>query len=112
MKVSFFVTLCCMLCFGVGSSQGFVNSTSAARNRNGRFLFDTLFGLESVANEEEDEEEVGSNVKDCNCGEFDLGCLIWLEIKMRLLGIFTMSINVFVRILRLLIIKTKQIHKS
>lgn len=37
--------------------------------RNGKFLFDTLFGLETPSNDEDDDDETSNDVKACNCGQ-------------------------------------------
>lgn len=71
MKISHFyyilnsILLCCIF-----ESVAFYN-TSNGLNRNGKFLFDALFGLESAIEEAADEETASSNVvKACNCGTF------------------------------------------
>lgn len=50
-------------------SLGFETNVTAVRK--GRFLFDTIFGLESAAteNDEDDDDNVVNDVKNCNCGK-------------------------------------------
>lgn len=76
MKISHFycmlisILLCCIL-----DTVAFYNKSSGL-NRNGKFLFDTLFGLESAIEEAADEETSSSNVvKACNCGMYKLGLI-------------------------------------
>lgn len=56
----------------VNVSNAFNNETvnyATGLERNGKFLFDTLFGLETPANDEEDDDESSNDVKACNCGK-------------------------------------------
>jgi len=56
------ILLCCIF-----DSVAYYNKSSGL-NRNGKFLFDALFGLESALEEAADEETSSSNiVKACNC---------------------------------------------
>lgn len=69
MKIShFYNSLILLLSSCVFDTVAFYNK-STELNRNGKFLFDTLFGLESAIEEAADEETSSSNVvKACNCG--------------------------------------------
>lgn len=73
MKISHFyyilisILLCCIF-----DSVAFYNKSSGL-NRNGKFLFDALFGIESAIEEVADEETSSSNVvKACNCGKYQV----------------------------------------
>lgn len=54
----------------VNASNAFDNKTLNATGfeRNGKFLFDTLFGL-TPANDEDDDDDASNDVKACNCGK-------------------------------------------
>lgn len=71
MKIShFYFTLISIILCCIVDSVAFYNKSSGL-NRNGKFLFDALFGLESAIEEAADEETSSSNVvKACNCGEY------------------------------------------
>lgn len=73
MKIShFYYVLISILLSCIFDSVAFYNASSSLE-RNGKFLFDTLFGLESAIEEAADEEVASSNVvKACNCGKYEL----------------------------------------
>lgn len=54
-------------------------------DRDGKFLFDALFGLESAVNYDDEEDETGGNdVKACNCRKctyFTLKVLVFSYLK-------------------------------
>lgn len=55
-----------MICF---QSSNAIESPVPGSNRTERFLFDTLFGLEVPSFTEEEEDDTGTRVKNCTCGE-------------------------------------------
>lgn len=54
--------------YGIITGQ---SSTGLLQYRNGKFLFDTIFGLDTAAtNDEEEDDEQSNDVKTCNCGMY------------------------------------------
>lgn len=48
------------------------NVNSSMVNRKGKFLFDTIFGLDTTVSDDDDEEVAAANdVKNCNCGTYN-----------------------------------------
>lgn len=69
MKIShFYCSLILILLGGIFDTVAFYNKSNGL-NRHGKLFFDALFGIESAA-EEADDEDVSSSsvVKTCNCG--------------------------------------------
>lgn len=48
--------------------NGYYNETNSIGKRNGKFLFDTIFGIASAVSEADDASE-DNTVKSCNCGK-------------------------------------------
>lgn len=52
------------------SVNGYYNETNSIGKRNGKFLFETIFGIASaVSDAESDDSSDDNKVKSCNCGE-------------------------------------------
>lgn len=50
------------------SVNGYYNETNSIGKRNGKFLFETIFGIATAVSDSEDSSD-DNKVKSCNCGE-------------------------------------------
>lgn len=51
------------------SVNGYYNNTNAIGKRNGKFLFETIFGIATAVSDADDSSDDDNKVKSCNCGE-------------------------------------------
>lgn len=49
--------------------HGYYNETNSIQKRNGKFFFDTIFGIASAVSEADDASGDENTVKSCNCGK-------------------------------------------
>lgn len=79
MKIIYFSLFIIILCFcdiyKVNASNYYNKTSVTGLKRNGKFLFDALFGLQPVVainDDDDDEEENATDFKKCDCGMFFL----------------------------------------
>lgn len=76
MSKQLFVVLLLLQCLCVinGFDYSSLYNETVGKNRDGKFLFDTLFGLDFP--EELLSSDTTNTLKNCDCGEFNLWCFI------------------------------------